>query len=305
MLFQWPTIDQIIYRVMRLRRVIAVAVALAMVLVFSVSLLFPMLLPAQQASLMMLGVAALLVGHVVLIPNVTLETVALALVSPVLLLIVPLAQGLSHWAPDAQPSGALLLLIAFAIAIADLLVVIFQILLGGLVYGGPTLRRVMHLRQELPCSPETAFQQLALRPQSRRGRVLTGPADENGFFDVAVATAGPDCLPDAVKADAKVLESSAERHDIMILSRTGAVTVTSLGFAPTAQGCVVDVRDMPGDFTLGMYALFWLTDQQTDTLTEMTDGLFGRAPRANGLAHQGSLVAAAGAVFSPRAPIAD
>lgn len=305
MLFQWPTFDQIIYRVMRLRRLIAVAVSVSLVLVLSVSMLFPQILPAQQASIVMLGVAAMLVGHVVLFPNVTLETLALALVAPVLAVIVPVAQGLSHWAPEAQQSGAMLLLVLFAVVVAGLLVVIFQIFLGGLAYGGPVLRRVMHFRQELACSPEAAFQMLALRPQTRRGRVLTGPADENGFFDVAVATAGPDGLPDAVKADAKVLETSAARHDIMILSRTGAVTVTSLGFAPTEQGCVVDVRDMPGDFTLGMYCLFWLTDQQADTLTEMTDGLFGRAPRANGLAHQGSLVAAAGAVLSPRAPVVD
>ena len=164
-------------------------------------------------------------------------------------------------------------------------------------------------RMALPCSAAVAFQQFTLRPNVRRGRILTGQVDDNGFFDVAVATAAAEVLtPDeahCVRVDAKVLHSSGDRHDVMLLTRDGAVTVTSLCFAPSRDGCEVTVRDMPGDFTLGMYLLFWLTDQQADNLTEMADPITGQLPRANGIAHQVSLMSVAGALLSPRAPMVD
>ena len=305
MLFQLPTLNQAIYRVMRLRRLIAVAVAVPFVTLLALSWMDPSVLTAAEASVAILGLTAVIVAHTVLFPNVTLETLALSFALTTLVVLMPLISALSLWAPVAQQSGAFALLVMFAVAMTGLLVVLLHILLGSLTYGGPVLRRVLHMRQALPCSKDVAFQQLALRPATRRGRVLTGPVDDNGFFDVAVALAGPEGAEDHVRVDAKVLETSDDRHDVMLLTRSGAMTVTSLGFTETKDGCVVDVRDMPGDFTLGMYAMFWLTDQQADNLTEMTDGLFGRDPRANGLAHHGSLMAVAGAILSPRAPMVD
>ena len=305
MLFQLPTLDQAIYRVMRLRRLIAVAVAVPFITLLLVSTMNPAILPATEASLAILGVSALIVTHAILFPNVTLETLSLSFAATALIVLMPLLSSLALWAPVEQQSGAFALLVLFAVAVAGVLVVLLHIGLGAIAYAGPVLSRVLHLQQALPCSTDAAFQQLALRPATRRGRVLTGQADENGFFDVAVALASPEGGADHVRVDAKVLTSSPQRHDVMLLTRAGAMTVTSLGFSETQGGCIVDVRDMPGDFTLGMYALFWLTDQQADNLTEMTDALFGRAPRANGLAHHGSLMSFAGAILSPRTPMVD
>lgn len=303
--FQWPTPQQMFYRIMRLRRLIAVAVSLPLVCLLAVSLADPAVLSAWQASMAILGLATVIVAHVVLFPNVTLETLALALASTALVLMMPLMQVLARWAPADQQSGALVLLIGFAVALTGVLVVLLQILLGALAYGGPAMRRVLQMQQALPCRADAARSQLALRPGIRRGRILTGPADENGFFEVAVGSGGPDGASELITVDAKVLAATDERHDVMLLSRSGAMTVTSMRFTETDDGCSVDIRDMPGDFTLGMYALFWMTDQQADNLTEMTDVLFGREPRANGLAHHGSLVDVAGAILSPRAPMAD
>lgn len=303
MQFQWPTFDQITYRVMRLRRLLAVAIAVPMVVLLSLSFAQPDVLSAAHASLAALGLAGMLVSHVVFFPNVTLETLALSIAATALVAMMPVLKIISLWAPVDQQSGALALLIGFAVALTGVMVALLQIVLGGMVYAGPTLKRVLIERQILSCSVATARQQLTLRPASRRGRVLTGPADDKGFFDVAVATgATPD---ECVRVDAKVLDSDEARHDVMLLTRTGAVTVTSMSFEKADAGCSVEVRDMPGDFTLGMYLMFWLTDQQADNLTEMTDLIFGRDARANGTAHHGSLVAAAGLVFSPRAPMVD
>ena len=62
---------------------------------------------------------------------------------------------------------------------------------------------------------------------------------------------------------------------------------------------------MPGDFTLGMHAMYWLTDQQADNMTECADTILSEPARANGLSHGVSLLSLAGAVLSPRAPVAD
>jgi hypothetical protein len=51
-----------------------------------------------------------------------------------------------------------------------------------------------------------------------------------------------------------------------------------------------------------MHALFWLTDQQADNLTETADLVAGHDMRANGLAHNVSLLSVASAVLSPRDP---
>ena len=309
MLFQWPSLHQIVYRVMRLRRLVAVAVMVPMLALIAMSLLSPAALPADLATMAVAGIAALVIGHVVLFPNVTLETLALSIAATLLVCAMPAIMAAAAWAPAAQQTGALVILIGFAFALAGFLVLLLENLMAWMFYAGPAIKRVMTARIDLPCSPQVAFQQFTLRPDTRRGRILTGPADDNGFFDVAVAHAAAEAMhPDhaaVVRVDAKVLESSPARHDVMLLTAEGAVTVTSQSFAATPEGCTVEVRDMPGDFTLGMYAIYWLTDQQADNLTEMSDPITGQTPRANGIAHQTSLMAVAGAVLSPRAPMAD
>lgn len=303
MLFQWPTIEQISYRFMRLRRLIAVAVMVPMVVLLTLSWADPLALSAYHASLAALGICALVTAHAVFFPNVTLETLALSVAATLLVVAMPWIKAVSLWAPQPHETAALLILTGFAVAATGVLMALVQIVIGGLVFAGPVVRKTLTTTTVVPCSPNVAFQQFALRPQIRRGRVLTGPEDENGFFDVAVAAAQTDGESDeVVRLDAKVMQSSAEQHDVMLLLRNGSVTVTSLSFRAVSDGCEIQVRDLPGDFTAGMHLVFWLTDQQADNLTETTDLVFGNTARANGLAHNGSLLAAAGAVLSPRAP---
>lgn len=310
MQFEWPTAEQMMYRVMRLRRLIALAVAIPVVVMLGLAIIDPAALSPERATLAALSVAMLVVGHVVLFPNVTLETISLSLSVTALVVVMPLIKIVAGWAPAPHQSAALVLLVLFAVAAMGVLMALLQIVLNILNYAGPTLQARLKTQIDLPCAPEIARRQCALQPQTRRGRVLTGPEDDNGFFDVAVASAhvsdpqDPE-KPLIVKVDAKVLHTSATRHDVMIVLPDGSVTVTSQSFAPTANGCRMEVIDMPGDFTVGMHALFWLTDQQADNLTEMTDIILGQETRANGLAHSASLLSVAGALLSPRQPVAD
>ena len=308
--FEWPTSEQMMYRVMRLRRLIAVAVAVPVLVMLGVALLDPAVLSPERATIASLAVSILVVGHVVLFPNVTLETISLSLSVTALIVAMPVIKIVAGWAPAEHQSAALVILVAFAVAAMGVLMAILQIVLNMLAYTGPMLRLRLKTRLDLPCSAMVARRQCALQPQVRRGRVLTGTEDENGFFDVAVASyqeddpENPD-RPLIVKVDAKVLTATESQHDVMIVLPNGTVTVTSQSFVATPTGCRVVVTDMPGDFTAGMHALFWLTDQQADNLTEMSDVIVGQDARANGLAHSVSLLTVAGLLLSPRQPIAN
>ena len=308
--FAWPTTEQVFYRLMRLRRLIAIAVAIPMMMVLTVAWMDPTVLSAFHATVACFGIAGLVVGHVVLFPNVTLETFALSLSATLLIVVMPVIKIVSLWAPAEHATAAFIILMSFAVAAMGVVMALIQILLGALVYAGPDVRKTLKTKMVVPCSPNVAYQQFALRPDARRGRVLTGPVDENGFFDVAVAVVAmaDDNTHDAmevVKLDAKVLNSTPERHDVMMVLRNGSVTVTSQHFSATDNGCEVLVCDLPGDFTVGMHVLFWLTDQQADNLTETADAVVGHTARTNGVAHNVSLLSVAGAVLSPRAPVSN
>ena len=308
--FEWPTADEMMYRIARLRRLVALALMVPVIVLFSAALIDPVSLPADRASLAAMAVAVLVVGHVALFPNVTLETISLSLSISFLVVSVPWIKAVAQWAPVEHASAALVILIVFAVALTGVLMALLQIMLSALVYAGPALRLRLKTTLFVPCAPAVAHRQCALQPQTRRGRVVTGAVDENGFFDVAVV-APHHCDPEkpdqplVVKVDAKVLDSTPERHDVMMVLQNGSVTVTSQRFEAVDGGCQIEVSDMPGDFTLGMHAMFWLTDQQADNLTEMTDVIIGQEARANGLAHGVSLLSVAGTLLSPQAPVAD
>ncbi|HEV8034577.1 hypothetical protein [Yoonia sp.] len=310
MQFEWPTAEQMMYRMMRLRRLIALAVAIPVLVMLGVAFFDPAALTPERATLASLSVALLVVGHVVLFPNVTLETIALSLSVTALIVVMPLIKIVAGWAPAAHQSAALVILVCLSVAAMGVVMALLQILFNLLAYAGPVWRIRLKTKLALPCSASVARRQCALQPQTRRGRILTGPADDNGFFDVAVAAPhaadpqNPD-QPMIVKVDAKVLTSTDARHDVMIVLPNGSVTVTSQSFTSEGNGCCVEVTDMPGDFTVGMHAIFWLTDQQADNLTEMTDIILGQETRANGLAHNVSLLSVAGALLSPRHPVAN
>lgn len=310
MFFDWPTPEQMMYRVMRLRRLVAFAVAIPVVVMLGVALIDPMALTPERATIASLAVAALVVGHVVLFPNVTLETISLSLSVTLLVLVMPWIKAVAHWAPADHVPAALVILVTFAVAGMGVVMALLQLVLNALAYAGPKLRLRLKTRQTLPCSATVARRQCILQPQTRRGRVLAGSVDADGFFDVAVASAhvaDPEnpSQPMVVKVDAKVLSSTDDQHDVMIVLPNGSVTVTSQTFTQKGDACEIEILDMPGDFTAGMHAMFWLTDQQADNLTEMTDVIFGESDRANGLAHAVSLLSVAGTLLSPRHPVAN
>ncbi|WP_322892058.1 MULTISPECIES: hypothetical protein [unclassified Yoonia] len=302
--FEWPDAEQMTYRLWRLRRLWALCVLLPAAVIMASGV------PPVLGSVAILAVACLVTLHICLLPNVAHETLALSLSLTGLVVVLPWVQGLAGVVPVEHAQAALMLATALAVGGAVVVMALLGQVIRVLVHLGPAVRLRLQSQTDLPCSAAVAQRHYALQPQTRRGRILTGQADAQGMFEVAVASAQmadpahPD-QPLVVRVAAKVLQAEPGLHDVLLVLPCGAVTVTALRFQTAASGCRVTVSDMPGDFTLGMYLQYWLTDQQGDALQETADIITGAGERANGLAHGASFLSLAGLVLSPSAPLAD
>ncbi|SFR42386.1 hypothetical protein SAMN04488005_1769 [Yoonia tamlensis] len=308
MSFSWPTLAQATYRIMRLRRLILTALVLSATVLCCAAVIAPELLTAARILRIFAAIALLLCLHVMLFPNVALETLSLSVVGTGFATLLPVLPDLAGFAPITLYQAALTFAAVLAVLLALACTMVVHKFLEICVYAGPTVHLRLRTALWVPHAPEFAHRQFGLRPDTRRGRVMAGPVDDHGFFDVAVVSsqmadpADPSC-PLVVKLDAKILSSDGHTHKTMLVLPDGAVTVTAQRFTPLARGCTVTVTEVPGDFTYGMYALFWLTDQQTDNLVEVAELLQSDPPRANGLAHAVSFLSLAGVVLSPRQPL--
>lgn len=308
MSFSWPTWEQFIYRVARLRRVVVLALfsALVVAILFVANVAVPL-----EHVLFILGLAAIsVVFHVGLFPNVPLETMSIAPAMTAFFLALPRIATLATNAPVQYRDAAQVLIFVLAVIAALAVTFAVNVLLSILLYAGKAMNWRLNARAEFPMSVEAAHCAFGLRPDQLRGRVLSGSADANGFFDVAVMshhlTDPENCdQPLIIKLDAKILTSEPTTHEVMLILGGGQVTVSSYHFTPTVTGCRVEVSEMPGDFTIGMHVLFWLTDQQFDNMIEMADIATRKCPRANGVSHAVSLFSLAGIVLSPRRPVLD
>jgi len=307
--FDWPTPEQMMYRIIRLRRLIVVAVGIPVCVILVMGLVDPLFVSPNRAMFGAIAVAFVIAAHVVLFPNVTLETLslslALALLVPALSWVSPLAGRF----PVENMQAASVLLVVCALMCAGAAMVLIEVLLTGVIFAGPAVPWRLRVSMDIACSASVAHRQFALQPHMRRGRVLSGPADSDGLFDVAIVApqvADPDQpdQPFVARITAKVLQSDATSHQVMLVLGDGSVATTSQCFTPTTGGCRVEIMEMPGDFTYGMHLMFWLADQQADDLTEVADVILSQPARANGLAHGVSFLSIAATVLSPRSPAA-
>ena len=307
MQFEWPTPEQMIYRATRLRRLVVLAVAIPVCVMLLTAIIDPSFLSPNRATLGAIAVALLIVGHVALFPNVTLETISLSLSLSLLVISMPWIKVLSGTVPAENTSAAYAMLVMFAVLCTGFLMWAVRGLLTALAYAGPALSLRVTASADIACSTGVAHRQFALQPETRRGRILCGPADSDGLFDVAIVApqvadpTAPD-QPFVARVVARVLNSDENSHQVMLLLGDGSIAVTSQSFEETAEGCRVTVTEMPGDFTLGMHLMFWLADQQADNMTEIVDAIVSEPARANGLSHGVSFLSVAGALLSPRDP---
>lgn len=276
------------YRLWRLRRLIVVAALPPLILM---AVLGALELPhslfgtaaGQGVMVAWLGLVCL---HVLRFPNGWMETLALSLTVCILVLSEPVLPGLLFgpvlsWGEMAL-LGAAYLLGGFAILMMMTLVVC------GLV-GGTTDREVVNVvRRVVPLPRAALFDALALAPDQHTGRKSTGPADEEGFFDVSIRHSCPDRqtfenAPFDVTFRAQVVPSEDGTHQAVIREGNGQdmlVSVTSLRLTPAARGTLVEIAETCNRYNRMMILGFWMQDMMEDYLTDVVDFLRDRPARS-------------------------
>ena len=164
--FDWPTAEQMIYRIVRLRRLLALAVAIPVCVMLVGSLLDPAFLSPPRATMAAMAVAALVSGHVMLFPNASVETISLSIALTALTVIAPWVKGFAQLAPAGHAEAALVILVLLALLATVVLTALVQIAIAMLIYAGPPIRRKISAHIDLDCSVDVARRQYAPRAHS-------------------------------------------------------------------------------------------------------------------------------------------
>ena len=323
MLFAWPRSRDIVYRLIRLRRLIGVAAVLP-VLVAGVSGLAGWALTGEApGSLVPVAVLSVvtMTGHAVLFPQARAETMALSLTLCLLIVAAPLAgASVLGWA------------VLVLLGLVALMVLQSRLLLWEMA----TPLRPMKVRAQVRSTldAEEARKRFPLRPGREDARLICGPADAEGIFPVrlpAVSTGMADALcaayplpegleaeilaeldaldgeggedgatgpePDEVGADfwAKILTDTVAGTDVLILTenaegRLAEASRTTYRVFAKRQGCVLEESEVNPGFPIGAALGMWLTDFAQDGLVMTRDGLEGRETLSLRDTHDASLL---------------
>ena len=288
------TANVLLYRLWRLRRLIAVAI-LPPLMVTALSL------PAGHAAPGLFVALSVLVplAHVLAYPKDWAETMTVSLV---LAFTLWLASGID---PDAGLLSVALRTIGLS-ALA-LVLFLFTIMPMGLILALGPMRESGHVRatghSRLPTAELKSA--ITLYPGRKDARTTCGPADADGVFAVetrhefarvdGVCTGEPDDTFDAdgtmaVRFSASVVSTGEDHHEVITFEEPGgAIEASRHAFEATGSGTRVTVEETTAGLTGGMALGFWLQDYLADHLTDEIDAAEGRAPRANRAFPQTSL----------------
>lgn len=324
--FTFPSLDEILYRAWRLRRLIAVATALPFILLAFLGLVGLNGLSGTTGGLIALLIvhAALIGAHAILFPNAAEETVAFSVTLAVFALIMAIVPGILV---------AVVLCLGFAI---------WAMIWGQAMVPDLQGRSAAHdpettAKVRVKAKPEAARSWFPLRPNSQRGHITCGALDGTQAFPVwyelaetsvdifsGVTPAEGDVMdrvmsklggvPDAVQetsmaatpqnkgepsfwARIEIDEPDLQRTRLFFRDTAGVETVSSMiehRFRTTKTGVVVTEIDTTMNYPKGMSLGMWLTDFQLDGLIHAKELLENTLPKSLRAAHRWSLLTLAG-----------
>ena len=306
-------IDVFAYRVYRLRRLIAVAVAPPVLVVAAIAAL------KGPAALVLLALAVgAPLAHALRYPNAWIETLTVSLtVTALLALAGTIGPDLGLWALALRLAGLLALGVALFLAIGAVLPM--------LLLGGPERPVQARARRRSRLAPAALKAAITLYPGRDDPRVRCSAADADGAFAVCIRHEMPALDPGApdtaeIRLFAQVLRSTPECHEVMSVEDDGlaepeafdpgaevgdvlggaglsgqteaepAITITRHSFAPRRRGTRVEVSERGAVMPRGLALGFWLQDYMADHLTDEIDRAEGRRPRANRAAPHEQLI---------------
>ena len=288
------TANVLLYRLWRLRRLIAVAILPPLAVT---ALWLP---PGQVMAGLFIALSVLVpLAHVLTYPKDYAETMTVSLV---LAFTLWLASGI-------DPTASVLATAMRAVGLAALAFVLFLVAIipmGTILALGP-MRESGHVRasRRSRLSPAELKPAITLYPGREDARTTCGPANAEGVFEVEtrheVAPMAQGCAVDAdgaaeapgimtVRFFGSVVSTGEDHHEIISFEEPdGAIEASRHTFEATAKGSRVTVEETTAGLTGGMALGFWLQDYLADHLTDEIDAAEGRTPRANRAFPQTSL----------------
>jgi hypothetical protein len=330
--FAFPSLDEILYRAWRLRRLIAFCSAIPFVIFALLGLVGLNGLAGSVGGLIALAIVhtALIAAHAILFPNAAEETFALSITLSVFALIMAII-------PNAL-IGLLLCVIFAGWALIWGQAKVPDIQSNTDLHDPETIAKV-----KVSAKPEAARSWFPLRPESERGQIKCGSVDRSGAFPVwfDLAAVSVDVFSGLAPAEADVMdrvkskldqapvEKETSRHlaeqfqatqdepsfwarveiDEPDFQRTRLFfrdpsgkeeesSVVEHRFKKAKNGVVVTEIDTTLNYPKGLSLGMWLTDFQLDGLIHSRELLENSQALSLRAAHRWSLLTLAGRWFS-------
>jgi len=334
--FAFPTLDEILYRAWRLRRLIAFCSAIPFVILALLGLVGLNGLAGSVGGLIALAIVhtALIAAHAILYPNAAEETFALSVTLSVFALIMALIPSTLF---------GFLLCLAFAG---------WAMVWGQAMVPDVQTKTEPHdpettARIKVSAKPETVRAWFPLRPESERGQFKCGPRDGSGafpvWFDLAAVSVDvfsglapeEEDVMERVKsklegggfgsdretsrqaqttsqlpqeepsfwARIEIDEPDFQRTRLFFRDTSGQEEESSVvehRFKATKKGVVVTEIDTTLNYPKGLSFGAWLTDFQLDGLFHVRELLENTPPKSLRSAHRWSLLTLAARWFTAR-----
>lgn len=291
-------INTIVYRVVRLRRLLALAIALPLVVI-------GVIWQSGGPSELLLPIAVLVpLCHVLRYPLAWMETLS---VSVVLSILLALAATIGA---DTSFAGLLIRLFSLA-ALGFALLLISTHLIMWLSLLGPERAAICRASRWSALSPELLRERIPFRPGRIDDKVKCGPLTEGGQFSIRYLFDMADFETDHDIATSepvwgKIITDRADLFEIVVVDpELNAPSSSRVHFEPSDGGTRVTMEEwgvpMVPFFQLG----FWLQDYFTDYLIDEIDRVEGVVGRSNRSQPIKQLVVDIARMFAPSEPAAD
>lgn len=291
--FDWPELDEVGYRLMRLWRLIALCVLVPVLMLVLIQLAYWPFTGQPPAHFVAFGVlCAIPVSlHAILFPNATMETLAIALGLTFLVLVEPIVSGFG------------------LLRLAELLGFV-AIVLFAPSWIERMLQRTRQINARLKsviqtdAKPEEAREAIPLRPNQQGPVYSTGAMDAQGHFPVMPPQESDpfDRLGgDTVSAPpskplfwARTTTNTPQQQQTELFDRdemgelVRIATVTH-DFASSGRLTRIKETEQLPDYPIGMAGVLWATGQGACQLTLHRDALEGRTTMSLIRAHRHSL----------------
>ncbi|NNE88618.1 MAG: hypothetical protein HKN27_11125 [Silicimonas sp.] len=300
--FSWPSFADVVYRLHRLRRLIACGIVMPLVVFAIVGAFgFGWVGSVGGLAVMALVLTVLIAGHAVAFPNAHQETVVLSLLLTALGFLAPvLGSSVFGW----------FLFVVFGF----LFVFLGQTRVLSWEMSRKTHEPTFQSKVKTRAPLKEARAWFPLRPNSTRGQYRCGPKNAEGVFpvwyDMPVTTvfdaldlpeaadlgALEDALSDPETASffAQVEDDEEDYQRTKILQSNNAsgpvLALVEHHFKPLKNGCMVAEMEAANDYPWGQTFSLWLNDFAKDGLVYHRDLLEGIETRSLRAAHRWSLL---------------